>query len=56
MKLRCNMCDYQFSPKTGKAPNKCPYCDRIGTLEKVKDMQDLINEVSEEIKQRKERE
>ncbi len=44
MKLHCSNCSYQFTPKTGKAPQRCPYCSKEGCLEKAKEMQDLIDE------------
>ncbi len=54
-KLYCTSCNYQFVPKTDKMPDKCPYCDRPGTLEKVKQMQDLIDDVVKETSEREER-
>ena len=45
MKLYCTSCNYQFAPKTDKLPKRCPYCDKIGTIEKVAQMQDLIDDV-----------
>ncbi|MBI2142641.1 hypothetical protein HYU15_04110 [Candidatus Woesearchaeota archaeon] len=46
MKLHCTNCNYQFTPKTGKMPSRCPYCDKSGTVEKVKQMQEWIDEFS----------
>lgn len=45
-KLYCTNCSYQFVPKTGKVPSACPYCSKVGTVEKADQMQDLIDEVS----------
>lgn len=56
MKLYCTSCNYQFVPKTDKLPDKCPYCDRAGTLEKATQAQDLIDEVSRTETEREERE
>ncbi|MBI1969099.1 hypothetical protein HYS48_00255 [Candidatus Woesearchaeota archaeon] len=33
----CRKCNYQFTPKTGKIPNKCPYCS---------DEQQLVKDVN----------
>ncbi|MBN2454272.1 hypothetical protein JXB11_01875 [Candidatus Woesearchaeota archaeon] len=46
----CSNCNYKFEPK-GKVPNKCPYCDKEGTLSKSKSMQEWIDEVSDEMKE-----
>jgi hypothetical protein len=45
-KLYCTNCSYQFVPKTDKLPTRCPYCDKVGTVQKANQMQDLIDEVS----------
>ena len=55
-KLYCTSCNYQFVPKTDKMPNRCPYCDKIGTVEKVAQMQDLIDEVGRNEAEKEERE
>ena len=55
LKLYCTSCNYQFVPKTDKTPNRCPYCDKLGTIEKANQMQDLIDEVSRETGEREER-
>jgi len=47
MKLHCINCNYQYTPKTGKVPSKCPYCSKDGTLEKVKDIQGWIDELAD---------
>ncbi len=47
-KVICSHCNYGFVPKTGKAPQRCPYCDRTGTLQKSKQMQDWIDEAEGE--------
>ena len=49
MKLICNNCGYQYESAQERLPSKCPYCDKPGTLQRTKNMQDLIDEVSEEI-------
>ncbi len=28
----CKMCNYQFIPRSGKVPTKCPYCEGVNTL------------------------
>lgn len=55
-KLYCTSCNYQFVPKTEKTPNRCPYCDKVGTIEKVAQMQDLIDEVGRQEDERTGRE
>lgn len=45
--VNCSSCNYKFVPKTGKLPQRCPYCDRVGTLQKAKQMQDWLDEVDE---------
>ena len=47
-KLYCTSCNYQFVPKTEKVPDRCPYCDKLGTVEKVMQMQDLLDDVGRE--------
>jgi DNA-directed RNA polymerase subunit RPC12/RpoP len=32
MKYRCANCNYRFSPKTDKVPNRCPYCSSPGIM------------------------
>ncbi len=54
-KLYCTSCNYQFVPKTEKVPNRCPYCDRLGTVEKVMQMQDLLDDVGRETAEKEER-
>ncbi len=45
-KYFCTKCSYTFRPKvTGKVPDRCPYCDKKGVIEKVKSMQEWIDEV-----------
>ncbi len=56
IKLYCTSCSYQFVPKTGKMPTRCPYCDRTGTVEKASQMQDIIDEVSRQTVEKEERE
>lgn len=46
----CSNCNYKFSPKTGVFPKRCPYCDKVGTLQKSKQMQDFLDEVSSDDK------
>ena len=46
MKLNCTNCNYQYTPKSEKIPARCPYCDKTGTVEKVKEMQEWIDEFS----------
>ena len=55
-KLYCTNCNYQFTPKTGHVPNRCPYCDKTGTIEKVMQMQDLIDDVGRQEAEKEERE
>lgn len=55
LKLYCTNCNYQFAPKTDKMPNRCPYCDKLGTIEKASQMQDLIDDVSRETVEKEER-
>ena len=43
--VTCTGCNYKFAPKTGKVPARCPYCDKVGTLQKAKQMQDWLDEV-----------
>ncbi len=42
MKYRCTNCGYKFVQKSGRVPNKCPYCssEHIKTAETA---QDFIN-------------
>ena len=54
-KLYCTSCNYQFVPKTEKVPNRCPYCDKLGTVEKVMQMQDLLDDVGRETAEKEER-
>ena len=54
-KLYCTSCNYQFVPKTDKTPNRCPYCDKLGTIEKASQMQDLIDDVSRETVEKEDR-
>ena len=54
-KLYCTSCNYQFVPKTEKVPDRCPYCDRLGTVEKVMQMQDLLDDVGRETIEKEER-
>jgi Zn finger protein HypA/HybF involved in hydrogenase expression len=44
--LECERCSYRFSAKD--APQKCPYCDKVGTIRKVQTAQDLIDEAVSE--------
>ncbi len=44
MKLTCTSCNYQYTPKNPKIPDRCPYCSKPGTVEKVKEMQEWIDE------------
>lgn len=46
--LQCEDCNYKFMPKGDRIPLTCPYCDKKGTLRKVKKMQDWIDEVAVE--------
>ena len=55
IKLYCTSCNYQFFPKTEKTPSRCPYCDKAGSIEKVTQMQDLIDEVSQTDVEKEER-
>jgi predicted Zn-ribbon and HTH transcriptional regulator len=49
-KLFCTSCNYTFKPRvSGKAPSRCPYCDKERTLEPVKSMQEWIDEVETEL-------
>jgi hypothetical protein len=52
--LHCEHCNYKFEPKGGIIPKKCPYCDREGTLQKSKSMQDWIDEVNSEQQEKEE--
>ena len=52
--LQCTNCNYKFEPR-GKTPHKCPYCDKEGTLEKTKSIQDFIDEVDSEMVDRETR-
>ena len=46
----CTNCGYKFNPRNpAKVPSICPYCNKPDTVEKVKDAQDLLDEVSTEI-------
>ena len=45
MQLVCKKCGY--SVEKDKIPEKCPYCNREGTITEKKSAQDLLNEVSE---------
>lgn len=56
MKLYCTSCNYQFEPKTEKVPNRCPYCNKVGSIEKASQMQDFIDEVSRQDTEKEERE
>lgn len=49
-KLHCTACNYKFIPKN-VIPKACPYCGKLGTLIRSKDMQDWINEVDEDVKE-----
>ena len=55
MKLTCLNCDYRFDSSQAKIPAKCPYCDKEGTIEAAKEMQDLIDEVSAELDEKEAR-
>ncbi|MBI2134125.1 hypothetical protein HYU11_05600 [Candidatus Woesearchaeota archaeon] len=48
MKVHCTNCNYQYSPRSGKMPSKCPYCDKQGSIEKIKEMQQWIDEIADE--------
>ncbi len=48
MKLHCTNCNYQFTPRSGKVPVKCPYCDRQGSVEKIKEVQEWLDEITGE--------
>ena len=41
--MECTNCEYRFTPKAA-APNACPYCAKRGTLQRVKKMQDWLDE------------
>ena len=54
--LYCKKCNYRIFKD--RVINRCPYCDSEGTLDTVKTSQDLLDEISfemEEAKQRKEK-
>ncbi len=53
MKLHCTNCNYEFTPKSGKIPLKCPYCDKTETIEKVKEMQEWIDELDDREEEKK---
>lgn len=41
----CEKCNYKYNHKDSKPlPNKCPYCDAIGSIKEVKTAQDLLDE------------
>jgi len=46
-KYQCSNCKYKFTPKAGKVPSRCPYCDKP-TIAPMKGMQDLLDEVGNE--------
>lgn len=43
-KYGCASCNYQFTPKKDKTPLLCPFCGKTGTVEKIKLMQEFIDE------------
>lgn len=48
-KYFCTNCKYSFTPKSNSPlPNRCPYCDKKGTIEPVKTMQEWLDEVQVE--------
>ena len=47
VKLYCTNCGYMFNVKTLKLPDRCPYCDKTGSIKESKSAQDFIDEVSE---------
>ncbi|MDD5086424.1 MAG: hypothetical protein PHV16_01600 [Candidatus Nanoarchaeia archaeon] len=49
IKLRCKECNYRFTPKKSVMPRICPFCGKEGTLEKVKPMQQIIDEVVDDM-------
>ena len=51
LNLRCKECNYKFSPKKDIIPKTCPFCGREGTLEKVKPMQKIIDEVIDQMEE-----
>lgn len=49
-RMICTNCQYSFVPRIeSKIPERCPYCDKEGTLHPVKSMQEWIDEVSKEM-------
>ncbi len=47
-KVICSNCNYNFIPRTGKIPPRCPYCDKTGTLQKSKKVQDWLDEINDD--------
>lgn len=54
--LYCTNCGYKFTPKTEAMPENCPYCNKPETLEKLRNMQDYLDEVSYEMHEKEQRE
>jgi rubrerythrin len=39
----CSNCRYKF--KTSKTPRSCPYCDKVGVLEREKSASEIVDEI-----------
>lgn len=44
MQYQCYYCKYKF--KSNKTPLKCPYCEKTGTVTRLKSADELVKEVS----------
>jgi len=49
MQYQCYYCKYKF--KSSKTPTKCPYCEKTGTITRLKSANELVDEVSREDKE-----
>ncbi|MFT4309025.1 MAG: hypothetical protein ACMXYL_00890 [Candidatus Woesearchaeota archaeon] len=45
IKVQCVDCSYQFRAKPEKLPKRCPYCSKAGSVQRIKQMQEWIDEV-----------
>ena len=47
-RFHCKMCNYKFVPKTGKMPDRCPYCSKTGGLVRLQTTNEIIKTASDE--------
>jgi predicted Zn-ribbon and HTH transcriptional regulator len=47
IKVQCVDCSYAFTAKESRLPKRCPYCSKEGSVQRIKQMQEWIDEVGD---------